>query len=153
MGSIIWPIDSCHFQWPWMTLKVIACCRTYQMQFTEHFCDISLGFNWHCSLCGPSTMAELLVFHPKGCAFKVIYCLWSPFYMHIVVENYYLIIEVVCHQANNSIINFVSDCIGHCNYVKHHYMECFTKCSTWLAKIQSNILTTAGIAQQEPQIF
>ena len=31
------------------------------MQFDEHLCDISQGFNWHGASRGPSVIAELLV--------------------------------------------------------------------------------------------
>jgi len=47
-----------NLEWPW---RSFACCMTYQMQFDEHLCDISLGFNWHGASRGPSAIAELLV--------------------------------------------------------------------------------------------
>ena len=36
---------------------------TYQMQFDEHLCNISHGFNWHGVSHGPTAIAELLVFY------------------------------------------------------------------------------------------
>jgi len=47
------------FGWPW---RSFACCRTYQVQLSEHLCDISHGFNWHGASRGPSAIAALLVF-------------------------------------------------------------------------------------------
>ena len=60
---IVWPIDLYHFSdlvWLWRSL---ACCVTYQMQFDEHLCNISHGFNWHGVSHGPTAIAELLVFY------------------------------------------------------------------------------------------
>jgi len=36
-----------------------ACCRTYQIQFDEHLCDISHGINWHGASRGPSATGLL----------------------------------------------------------------------------------------------
>jgi len=44
--------------WRW---RSFASCTTYQMQFNEHLCDISRGFNWHGASRGLSAIAELLV--------------------------------------------------------------------------------------------
>jgi len=51
-------MDSCHFndlKWPW---KLLACCKAFQVQFNEHLCNISHGFNWHSASRGPSAIAE-----------------------------------------------------------------------------------------------
>jgi len=45
-------------EWPWMSFD---CCSVCQMQYDEHLCDISHGFNWHGASRGPSAIAELLV--------------------------------------------------------------------------------------------
>jgi len=45
--SFIWPIESCHLWWPWMTLKVIRLLLGLQMESVEHLCNSSHGFNWH----------------------------------------------------------------------------------------------------------
>jgi len=64
MGSIIWPIDSCHVQWPWMTLKVIRLLKGFsnairRRTFVRHF--DTAHFDWHSTLSGPSATVELLV--------------------------------------------------------------------------------------------
>ena len=38
---------SCHLQWPWMTRRSLAGCKAFKLQFSEHLCNISHGFNWH----------------------------------------------------------------------------------------------------------
>ena len=59
IGSVIWPIDSCHFQWSWMTFKVIRLLQ--DLSNAVRLCNISRGFNWHGASRGPSAIAELLV--------------------------------------------------------------------------------------------
>jgi len=44
-----------------MTLKVFTGCRPFQMQFDEHLCNVSRGFNWHSAPRGPSATAGFLV--------------------------------------------------------------------------------------------
>ena len=42
---------SSDLEWPW---RSFACCRAFfEMQFDKHLCDISHGFKWHCTSCGP----------------------------------------------------------------------------------------------------
>jgi len=57
VGSVIRPMDSCHFQWPWMTSKVIRPLQGVSMQF--NLCNILHGFNWHSASRGPSATAEI----------------------------------------------------------------------------------------------
>jgi len=57
----IWPINSRHFHWPWMTLKVIRFLLDFSSAIRRTFCDTSHGFNWHDRSRGPSARAKLLV--------------------------------------------------------------------------------------------
>ena len=63
IGSIIWPIDSCHFQRPWMTSKVIhllqGLSNTIRWTCVRHFTRFQL--NWHGASRCPSAIAEFLV--------------------------------------------------------------------------------------------
>jgi len=45
--SIIWPIYSCQFQWPWMTLKVICLMQDLWNAFRRTFVRHQHGFNCH----------------------------------------------------------------------------------------------------------
>ena len=54
--------------WPFLvTLRSFAHCRTYQMQFGEHLCNISHDFYCHNVSHSPLAIAELLVAVPFVC--------------------------------------------------------------------------------------
>ena len=60
-GSIIWLIDLCHLQWPWVTLKVIRLLRVLSKAIRRTFVRHFGRFNWHGASRVPSAIAELLV--------------------------------------------------------------------------------------------
>lgn len=61
MVSMIWPIDSCHFQWPWITEGHLYVARFFEYNSTNIFSNISHGCNWHSASRSPWATAELLV--------------------------------------------------------------------------------------------
>jgi len=61
---VIWPIDSWHFQWLWMTLKVTCRFTSLFKRNLSNICTTFLqGFNWHSAV--PRRQRSFLYF--KGC--------------------------------------------------------------------------------------
>ena len=59
--NIIWPIYLCHFQWPWMTLKVIQLMQNLSNAIRRTFVRHLAWFWLTCASRSPSSIAELLV--------------------------------------------------------------------------------------------
>jgi len=85
----MWPVDSCHSQWPWMTLMVICLLRGISNAIRRtFFCVISRGFNWHGASRGPSAIAELFVCHVLN--------VFNFFHVFNVVALFIFFFSVVC---------------------------------------------------------
>ena len=50
-----------------------AYCKAFQMQFDEHLCNMSHGFNWHSASHGPSATGELFVDYTTSIIFNIFY--------------------------------------------------------------------------------
>ena len=61
IGSDIWPVESRHFWWPWVTFKVIYLLQAFFKCNFRIIVQSSKNFNWPGALRGPSAIAELLV--------------------------------------------------------------------------------------------
>ena len=66
--TLQWLTGSCHFQWPWITLKVIRLLQGFSNSILRiFFSNISHGFNWHGASRGTSATAEFLVLFTVVC--------------------------------------------------------------------------------------